>query len=154
MPAFDDDDDDTSDPDSTDADSIYDVFKAAAGPGPTAARREATLSRFASASNPGLDEEHAAAMERLMATGVGRGRGHDAARGLAAAADDDDVDLPGSTGAAGSGTGFTFSNALPGGGSRGTPGEQHRNVGGQARHRARTQPRRGLLLQQRLPRMR
>ena len=33
VPAFDD-DDDTSDPDSTDADSIYDVFKAAAGPGP------------------------------------------------------------------------------------------------------------------------
>ena len=101
VPAFD--DDDTTDPDSTDADSIYDVFKAAAA-APTPA---------ASASNPGLDEEHAAAMERLMATGGG-GTGRDAARGLAAAAEDDDVDLPGGGGTGG--TGFTFSNALPGSG--------------------------------------
>ncbi len=101
VPAFD--DDDTTDPDSTDADSIYDVFKAkAAAPTPAA-----------SASNPGLDEEHAAAMERLMATGGG-GTGRDAARGLAAAAEDDDVDLPGGGGTGG--TGFTFSNALPGSG--------------------------------------
>ena len=101
VPAFD--DDDTTDPDSTDADSIYDVFKAAA-PTPTPA---------ASASNPGLDEEHAAAMERLVATGGG-GAGRDAARGLAAAAEDADVDLPGGGGTGG--TGFTFSNALPGSG--------------------------------------
>lgn len=115
VPAFD--DDDTTDPDSTDADSIYDVFKTQA-PVPTLAaggRREATLSRFASASNPGLDEEHAAAMERLMATGGNGRNGRDAARYLAAAADDDDVDLPGGGGGTG-GTGFTFSNALPGSG--------------------------------------
>ena len=114
VPAFD--DDDTTDPDSTDADSIYDVFKTAPGPTPgQAGRREATLSRFASASNPGLDEEHAAAMERLMATGGGGIGGRDAARSLASAADDDDVDLPGGGGGTG-GTGFTFSNALPGSG--------------------------------------
>ena len=116
VPAFD--DDDTTDPDSTDADSIYDVFKPPRDRvrlRGRRARREATLSRFASASNPGLDEEHAAAMERLMATGGGGIGGRDAARSLASAADDDDVDLPGGGGGTG-GTGFTFSNALPGSG--------------------------------------
>jgi len=163
VPAFDDDDDDTSDPDSTDADSIYDVFKAAAGPGPTgpteptgpaAARREATLSRFASASNPGLDEEHAAAMERLMATGVGRGRGRDAARGLAAAADDDDVDLPGSTGAAGGGTGFTFSNALPGGGRVAGPLENNTGTSVDRPATARGRSRGGVSFSNALPQIR
>jgi hypothetical protein len=107
-------DDSESDPDSTDADSIYDVFKnpGASGYVPTAGtQRRPKLSRFASSSNgQGLDEEHAAAMDRLMASGgrtnddVGRlnagGAGDDLPRG------DDSRD----------GGGFTFSNALPGSG--------------------------------------
>jgi hypothetical protein len=107
-------DDSESDPDSTDADSIYDVFKnpGASGYVPTAGtQRRPELSRFASSSNgQGLDEEHAAAMDRLMASGgrtnddVGRlnagGAGDDLPRG------DDSRD----------GGGFTFSNALPGSG--------------------------------------
>ena len=111
-------DDSESDPDSTDADSIYDVFKnpGASGYVPTAGtQRRPELSRFASSSNgQGLDEEHAAAMDRLMASG---GRRNDGGRLNAGGAGDD---LPrGDSAKRGDSawdSGFTFSNALPGSG--------------------------------------
>jgi hypothetical protein len=107
-------DDSESDPDSTDADSIYDVFKnpGASGYVPTAGtQRRPELSRFASSSNgQGLDEEHAAAMDRLMASG---GRTNDEGRSNAGGAGDD---LPRGDDSRVDGGGFTFSNALPGSG--------------------------------------
>ena len=93
-------DDSESDRDSTDASGYV----------PTAGtQRRPELSRFASSSNgQGLDEEHAAAMDRLMASG---GRTNDGGRLNAGGAGDD---LPRGD-SAGDG-GFTFSNALPGSG--------------------------------------